>query len=634
MPHPPRSAAGFAFSLLAFVIVVACTGAGCSSGADDDSMPNDPNGSGTAGGANVTPTNVHVGLAIDGQQIDLLGLVEADSDQRAARPLHREDATLYWLFESAPGKVVAGGAVADPRLVVAEIGGTGLVPPVTSHESSGTLEVTIPNVGGTISFYDVPPNTTIVSPGDPSPPPTSSPSPFATVPIPKTISSFWSSLMPSTSTIDAALDKMGIKHIVDHGDCGGQFNLLIMPDGYQSGEMGKFDATASGLASGLLATGGYSGHAQNIDLWTMRFDSKDSGISDPMNKISKDTAFNGSFGDDKSRPRRCVLPAEHIPLGTRLRMWAGKTITKADAVVILMNSQEWGGCAKPWEKLMAFTVSPAGPLDRVFAHELGHALFDLRDEYNYGTCNPNGSDSPNTSHNLGNLPWKDMVNASLPTAVGEGENPQTVGAFEGADYCEKGAYRPSGHCMMNDLAEFCPVCLRRLNGVLSSRKVKKDCDAGQDAAPESGPVADGGGPVEGGAPTDAGGPSTQTDLYDSCVGRADGVYCSQLADYSSIVCKDGNIMSGQQCASGTCTGPNGAGTTVQCSGGSAPPPSDAGPDSGSTSDCGGKPDGVYCSPLQAYFAIECKDGTIAGGQYCSSTQKCVGPNGPGAIQCQ
>jgi hypothetical protein len=56
------------------------------------------------------------------------------------------------------------------------------------------------------------------------------------------------------------------------------------------------------------------------------------------------------------------------------------------------------------------------------------------------------------------------------------------------------------------------------------------------------------------------------DLRDSCQGRTDGVYCSEIAEFGSIVCKSNQaIASGQQCPSPQkCVGPNGPGTTIQC----------------------------------------------------------------------
>jgi hypothetical protein len=53
---------------------------------------------------------------------------------------------------------------------------------------------------------------------------------------------------------------------------------------------------------------------------------------------------------------------------------------------------------------------------------------------------------------------------------------------------------------------------------------------------------------------------------DSCLGRADGIYCSTLRDFSAIECKDGTILTGHQCSNAgeKCIGPNGVGSTIQC----------------------------------------------------------------------
>ncbi len=59
--------------------------------------------------------------------------------------------------------------------------------------------------------------------------------------------------------------------------------------------------------------------------------------------------------------------------------------------------------------------------------------------------------------------------------------------------------------------------------------------------------------------SDAGAP-----VKDSCMGKADGLYCSQLVDYSAYQCTGGTISGGQQCGSGKCTGPNGPGAMIVC----------------------------------------------------------------------
>jgi hypothetical protein len=67
----------------------------------------------------------------------------------------------------------------------------------------------------------------------------------------------------------------------------------------------------------------------------------------------------------------------------------------------------------------------------------------------------------------------------------------------------------------------------------------------------------------GGAQPDDG--SADVDLKDSCMGRADGVYCRQVNDFGAIVCMGESIVGGLQCPDGQkCVGPNGPGTDIQC----------------------------------------------------------------------
>lgn len=141
-----------------------------------------------------------------------------------------------------------------------------------------------------------------------------------------------------------------------------------------------------------------------------------------------------------------------------------------------------------------------------------------------------------------------------------------------------------------------------------------------------------------GGPPPPDGEETQVDLFDSCKGLADGVYCSQLISFSAIVCKDQMIESGQQCENAAkCVGPNGPGTRIACEGSAAPsPPPGGGVDPPAKDSCVGRADGIYCSDASPFSALVCEGGAIAGGTACANqSQRCVGPNGPGqAIQCQ
>lgn len=140
---------------------------------------------------------------------------------------------------------------------------------------------------------------------------------------------------------------------------------------------------------------------------------------------------------------------------------------------------------------------------------------------------------------------------------------------------------------------------------------------------------------DGGAPVpDPEGPEPQ--LFDSCKGRADGVYCSQLDPNSAIVCEGETIASGQQCAGTRCIGPDGPGNKIQCEGQDPAPPPLPDDNTPLTPDsCASKGDGIYCSSLAPNSAYECKDGSIASGQQCADEKTCVGPNGAGtAVVCR
>jgi hypothetical protein len=123
--------------------------------------------------------------------------------------------------------------------------------------------------------------------------------------------------------------------------------------------------------------------------------------------------------------------------------------------------------------------------------------------------------------------------------------------------------------------------------------------------------------------------------FDSCKGRQDGIYCSELSDYGSIVCQGEQILYGLQCPSpGKCTGPNGPGTQLYCDG--KPVGGGGGGTDGGTAvdSCASKADGIYCSVLSPTAAYQCKGGSTSAGYQCPSGKSCSGPNGPGsAIVC-
>lgn len=106
--------------------------------------------------------------------------------------------------------------------------------------------------------------------------------------------------------------------------------------------------------------------------------------------------------------------------------------------------------------------NPRSDVSTTMAHEFGHSIGKLGDEYfEYDGAPPYNGNEPSfpnltRSTDRAELKWGRFVRAgtALPTADGE----PGVGAFEGAYYRRHGAFRPAHSCLMRRYGPFCPVC--------------------------------------------------------------------------------------------------------------------------------------------------------------------------------
>jgi len=240
------------------------------------------------------------------------------------------------------------------------------------------------------------------------------------------------------------------------GDANQAVDLLFLGDGFTEDQLPQFEEASHNLFNAFIAAHYYNFFNARFNGWTQNVRSRETGIDDSDNAVAKDTAFDTGMG--MGDLRRCVFPttSEGQALARKLGQDAG-----ADVVIIISNTTEYGGCAS--NGLFAVTMDANGP--EIVSHELGHALFNLADEYDVGASPPCAHDSsqPNvTNHGTADtVPWADLVTASeFPTPAGSGG----VGAFEGAGYCPQGMFRPEDNCLMRSLGTpFCAVCAREVN---------------------------------------------------------------------------------------------------------------------------------------------------------------------------
>ncbi|OUL72727.1 hypothetical protein CA603_45185 [Paraburkholderia hospita] len=283
---------------------------------------------------------------------------------------------------------------------------------------------------------------------------------------------------------------VGLTKLVDHGPPTSRWNLVIIAEGYQIGEMPKFHQDANVFVDALFHTPPFDERWCAINIYRLDVASNDSGADDPAGGgctgtgAVKNTYFDATFCSS-GIPRL-------LTINTSLATTTVSTyVPKYHVIVAIVNSTIYGGGGAspggPPVATYSLGVSSISGLGKEIAgiHELGHAGFYLGDEYPYGGPDHYASNveplEPNVTINVDKttIKWKSLITAAqIPTTVNADctkEDPQpnpvpagTVGLFEGAKYSHCGVYRPAFNCRMRELASpFCPVCAQTIRDTLA-----------------------------------------------------------------------------------------------------------------------------------------------------------------------
>jgi hypothetical protein len=237
-------------------------------------------------------------------------------------------------------------------------------------------------------------------------------------------------------------------------------DLLIVPEGYTRAELPRFDRDAKAIMRQFQSIiSSQRNYRKRFNFWLQDVQSRSTGIDDPDANRFADTAFDVSFG--RGDLHRCSWFGSGAgeTEARRLGREAG-----ADVVVVLANSSIHGGCALNGVFVMTHTPTSASTM----VHELGHALVGLADEYDYGECRAEAAPNVTLTSRREAIPWHRRIKRATELPTEETfENRSLVGAFEGANYCVTGAFRPQFDCLMQNLeTPFCAVCLAVLDRYL------------------------------------------------------------------------------------------------------------------------------------------------------------------------
>jgi hypothetical protein len=239
----------------------------------------------------------------------------------------------------------------------------------------------------------------------------------------------WRPPAPPPSTAE------GVVGVQIAGDPAERLDLVFLGDGYTEAELPTFAADVQRVVDYLGSIEPYGAYTSLLNVWRVEVPSVDDGVTHDETGVVKNTAFGCYYGCGGTD--RLVCCDENAVLD------AASRIGDYDGVMVLINDPTYGGSGG-FTYAAAYTGYPDGV--QVAAHELGHSLFYLRDEYSYGIASPLAFTGPNCTTMPDAPQWSEWLGVD------------GVDAYEECSYTD--FWRPTENgCMMRTLRDqYCPVC--------------------------------------------------------------------------------------------------------------------------------------------------------------------------------
>ena len=238
-----------------------------------------------------------------------------------------------------------------------------------------------------------------------------------------------------------------VKTIVNQGPPAELYDIVILGDGYTAAQQAQFDADCLAVANYFKTEASLLPYPQYFHVYnvhTVFRASAQSGASKPPLNIFVNNAYGSSYWTGGTE--RCLY-ITNTSLASADAALAPDTDGR---VMVLVNDSKYGGCAS------TFSVSYNGTdMRNVQAHEWGHSLGGVADEYDYGNTGtytgPEPAQPNITKSSTGAGKWPLWLGFPGPNG--------TVGAYLGAGYWPAGLYRPEPDCEMRSLYRpFCTIC--------------------------------------------------------------------------------------------------------------------------------------------------------------------------------
>ena len=247
-----------------------------------------------------------------------------------------------------------------------------------------------------------------------------------------------------------------VEKIKDAGDDDKRLNLIILSEGYQANEFEKFKVDAESIVSDMFSQSPFLEYTNYFNVHIIKVPSNESGadhpgtgtdVTEPHNipVTSVDTYFNATF--DAFGYHRFLYYGIDYPdaavAEAKINAVLASNFPTYDQALLLVNSSEYGGTGGE------FPISSTGPWANELAiHELGHSMFQLKDEYIVPDVFYAEAINMTQENNTSQVKWKNWIDKN------------------GIDVYQYGTtgvsatwYRPHQRCKMRYLGDpFCSVC--------------------------------------------------------------------------------------------------------------------------------------------------------------------------------
>ncbi len=239
------------------------------------------------------------------------------------------------------------------------------------------------------------------------------------------------------------------------GDNEKRINLVILSEGYQMHELDDFITHATNFSNDMFSQSPFLEYADYFNVYAIRIPSIESGADHPATATdvtepasptkNVDTYFNATF-DSFGFHRLLFYEIDGNNANNtqqKINMVLANNFPEYDQALILVNSTVYGGSGGQFPM-----ASNATSASEIAIHELGHSLFDLKDEYYPGDILAAEAINMTRETDPTLIKWKNWLGTN------------SIGIYPyGASGEPAKWYKPHQTCKMQFLGvPFCAVC--------------------------------------------------------------------------------------------------------------------------------------------------------------------------------